>query len=52
MSKVLSPLRFVEEDTMRKVIVGGANSLDNYIARKDDSVDWLLWSKELTPIMK
>ena len=37
---------------MRKVIFGGANSLDNYIARKDDSVDWLLWSKEVTPIMK
>jgi len=37
---------------MRKVIFGGANSLDNFIARKDDSVDWLQWSKEVTPIMK
>ena len=52
MSKVPSAIRFGEEDTMRKVIFGGANSLDNYIARKDDSVDWLLWSKEVTPIMK
>lgn len=31
---------------MRKVIFGAANSLDNYIARKDDAVDWLMWSKE------
>ena len=52
MSKVLLAIRFVEEDTMRKVIFGGANSLDNYIARKDDAVDWLLWSKEVPQIMK
>lgn len=31
---------------MRSVIFGGANSLDNYFARKDDSVDWLIWSDE------
>ena len=31
---------------MRKVTFGGANSLDNFIARKDHAVDWLLWSKE------
>lgn len=37
---------------MRKVIFGGANSLDNFIARKDDSVDWLVWSKDVTEIMK
>jgi len=37
---------------MRKVRFGGANSLDNFFARKDDSVDWLLWSKEVEPIMK
>ena len=37
---------------MRKVTFGGANSLDNYFARKDDSVDWLLWSKEVPQIMK
>lgn len=37
---------------MRKVIFGGANSLDNFIARKDDAVDWLLWSKEVNQIMK
>ncbi|HEY8227192.1 MAG TPA: dihydrofolate reductase family protein [Pyrinomonadaceae bacterium] len=36
---------------MRKVIFGGANSLDNFIARKDDSVDWLLWNKEVTKLM-
>ena len=38
--------------TMRKVIFGGANSLDNYIARKDGAVDWLIWSKEVPQIMK
>ncbi|HSE16420.1 MAG TPA: dihydrofolate reductase family protein [Pyrinomonadaceae bacterium] len=37
---------------MRKVIFGGANSLDNYIARKDGAVDWLIWSKEVPQIMK
>jgi dihydrofolate reductase len=35
---------------MRKVIFGGANSLDNYFARKDDAVDWLLWSEEVSAI--
>lgn len=36
---------------MRKVIFGGANSLDNYFARKDDSVDWLMWSDEVAQII-
>jgi dihydrofolate reductase len=36
---------------MRKVIFGGANSLDNYFARKDDAVDWLMWSDEVTEIL-
>ena len=35
---------------MRKVTFGGASSLDNFIARKDDSVDWLLWSKEVAEV--
>jgi dihydrofolate reductase len=37
---------------MRKVTFGGANSLDNFIARKDDAVDWLLWSDEAMSAMK
>ena len=37
---------------MRKVIFGGANSLDNYFARADHSVDWLMWSDEAAEIMK
>lgn len=37
---------------MRKVTFGGANSLDNYFARKDDTVDWLLWGEEVSAIMK
>jgi dihydrofolate reductase len=36
---------------MRKVTFGGANSLDNFIARKDGAVDWLLWSDEAMSIM-
>lgn len=32
---------------MRKVTLGLANSLDNYIARKDGGYDWLHWSKEV-----
>ena len=35
---------------MRKVTFGCAASLDNFIARADDSVDWLLWSKEVADI--
>lgn len=37
---------------MRKVTFGGASSLDNFIARKDDSVDWILWTKEVGEIMQ
>ena len=37
---------------MRKVTFGVANSLDNYIARPDDAVDWLLWSDEAKSLMK
>ena len=37
---------------MRKVIFGGAISLDNFIAREDGAVDWLLFSKEVSQIMK
>lgn len=36
---------------MRKVTFGVANSLDNYIARKDGGVDWLLWGKEAAAFM-
>ena len=35
---------------MRKVTLGLANSLDNYIARKDGGYDWLHWSKEVAEI--
>jgi dihydrofolate reductase len=36
--------------TMRKVTFGLANSLDNYIARKDGGFDWIHWSKEVAEI--
>jgi dihydrofolate reductase len=39
------------EVDMRKVIFGGAISLDNYIARADNAVDWLLWSDDVQAIM-
>jgi len=35
---------------MRKVTLGLASSLDNYIARKDGGSDWLHWSKEVAEI--
>jgi dihydrofolate reductase len=41
----------VRREKMRKVTFGGANSLDNYIAREDDAVDWLMWSKEAMSVM-
>ena len=35
---------------MRKVTLGLANSLDNYIARKDGGYDWLSWNKEVADL--
>lgn len=35
---------------MRKVTFGVANSLDNFIARKDHAVDWLVWDDEVAAI--
>lgn len=35
---------------MRKITLGLANSLDNYIARTDGGSDWLHWSKEIAEI--
>jgi dihydrofolate reductase len=37
---------------MRKVTFGGANSLDNYIARPDGGFDWILMGDEVAEIMK
>ena len=37
---------------MRKVIFGGANSLDNYIAGKGDTIDWLRHNDEVNEIME
>jgi dihydrofolate reductase len=36
---------------MRKAIFGAANSLDNFIARKDGSYDWILFGKEAAQFM-
>ncbi len=36
---------------VRKVTFGGANSLDNYLARPDHTVDWLLWGDEAAEVM-
>jgi dihydrofolate reductase len=35
---------------MRKVTFGGGNSLDNFIARRDHTVDWLSWSEEVAAV--
>jgi dihydrofolate reductase len=35
---------------MRKVTLGLANSLDNYIARTDGGFDWIHWNKEVAEI--
>ncbi|HYG79800.1 MAG TPA: dihydrofolate reductase family protein [Pyrinomonadaceae bacterium] len=37
---------------MRKVTFGGANSLDNYIARKDDGIDWIMHGREAAEYLK
>jgi dihydrofolate reductase len=35
---------------VRKVVFGGANSVDNFIARQDHAVDWLIWSDDVAAI--
>ena len=42
----------VEWGSMRKVTFGGGNSLDNFIARNNDEVDWLIWDKEVAAIFE
>lgn len=37
---------------MRKITFGGAISLDNFLARPDGAVDWLMWSDESAELMK
>jgi dihydrofolate reductase len=36
---------------MRQIIFGGASSLDNFLARTNHAVDWLLWSDEVAEYM-
>jgi len=36
---------------VRKITFGGAVSLDHYLARPDDAVDWLLWCDEAAAVM-
>lgn len=36
---------------MRKIVFGGACSLDGYFAREDGAVDWLRWSDDVQKIM-
>ena len=38
------------EDLTRKVTFGVASSLDNFIAREDHAVDWLMWSDEVSAL--
>jgi dihydrofolate reductase len=37
---------------MRTITYGGANSLDNFIARTDGGVDWLMWCDEAAEYMR
>ena len=39
-------------ETVRKVTYGAACSLDLYIARHDDGVDWLLWSDDVSALVE
>jgi dihydrofolate reductase len=46
-----TPISVAIGGNVRKVIFGGANSLDNYLARKDHATDWLLWNDEAAAVM-
>ena len=37
---------------MRKVVFGGASSLDGHFAREDGTVDWLIMDAEAMELMK
>jgi dihydrofolate reductase len=37
---------------VRTITFGGAISLDNYLARPDHAVDWLLWGDEAAAVMR
>jgi dihydrofolate reductase len=39
------------EGAVRKVVFGGATSLDNFLARPDHAVDWLLWDDEVAAVV-
>lgn len=36
---------------MRKIVFGGANSLDNFIAGPNGEIDWLRWNNEVSQII-
>jgi hypothetical protein len=36
---------------MRKIVLGGATSLHNCLARPDHAVDWLMWGDETAAVM-
>lgn len=37
--------------SMRNVIFGVANSLDNFVARRDGSYDWIMWDDEVAALV-
>jgi dihydrofolate reductase len=55
MMRVADPIADIAQPTggrtVRKVTFGGANSLDNFIARPDHAVDWLMWGEEAAAVM-
>jgi dihydrofolate reductase len=42
--------KITRRETMRKITLGLANSLDNFIAREDGAYDWLMWDEETAAI--
>jgi dihydrofolate reductase len=50
--KPAAPVVGAEDQNVRKVTFGVANSLDNFIARKDHAVDWLLWGEEASSVTR
>lgn len=49
--RIVTKRIFTNGDAMRKVIYGGASSLDGFFTGPNGEMDWLYWSSEVSEVM-